>query len=115
MVFCWGLKTAAIRSAPSIRKALPISTNAVPRSPALAVRDTTVNGNERLFTQIRATVKSTSKAIDDRDANASLRLNSKFHSLVVESCGNPYLTVIMANLEKLILILSDCTAKNSVG
>jgi DNA-binding GntR family transcriptional regulator len=82
---------------------------------ALAVRDTTVNGNERLFTQIRATVKSTSKAIDDRDANASLRLNSKFHSLVVESCGNSYLTVIMANLEKLILFYRIALLKTASG
>ena len=81
---------------------------------ALAVRDTTVDGNERLFTQIKATVKSTSKAIADRDANAAFRLNSNFHSLVVESCGNPYLTVIMAIWKVTNSVLSDFTAKDGV-
>jgi DNA-binding GntR family transcriptional regulator len=82
---------------------------------ALAVHDTTVAGNDRLFKQIKAVVESTGKAIKDRDAAATLKLNSRFHNLVVESCGNPYLVIIMANLEKLILFYRMALLKTSTG
>ncbi len=82
---------------------------------ALAVHDTTLAGNDRLFKQIKTVVESTKKAIDERDAAAALKLNSKFHNLVVESCGNPYLVIIMANLEKLILFYRIALLKTSTG
>jgi DNA-binding GntR family transcriptional regulator len=82
---------------------------------ALAARDTTRVGNERLFKQIKAVVESIGKAIQDRDAAATLKLNSRFHNLVVESCGNPYLVIIMANLEKLILFYRMALLKTSTG
>jgi DNA-binding GntR family transcriptional regulator len=86
---------------------------------ALAVHDTTVSGNERLFKQIKVVVESTSKAIAKRDAAAALKFNSKFHHLIVESSGNTYLIIIMSNLEKLILFyrvsLLDSVMGNPAG
>ncbi len=70
---------------------------------ALAVHDTTLTRNERLLKQIKTAIEDNRKAIAERDAAAALKLNSKIHNLVVESCGNPHLVTIMANLEKLIL------------
>jgi DNA-binding GntR family transcriptional regulator len=82
---------------------------------ALAVHDTTLAGNDRLFKQIRLMVESTGTAIAKRDAATALKFNSKFHNLVVESCGNPYLVITMANLEKLILFYRISLLKMSVG
>lgn len=82
---------------------------------ALAVHDTTLAGNDRLFKQIKTVVESTGQAIKDRDAAASLKLNSRFHNLVVESCGNPYLVIMMANLEKLILFYRMALLKTATG
>ncbi len=82
---------------------------------ALAAYDTTLAGNDRLFKQIKTVVESTGKAIKDRDAAATLKLNSRFHNLVVESCGNPYLVIMMANLEKLILFYRMALLKTSTG
>lgn len=80
---------------------------------ALAVRDTTLTDNQRLFAQIQKVVENTARAITERDAAAALKLNSKFHDLVVASCGNPYLILIMANLEKLILFYRIALLKSS--
>jgi DNA-binding GntR family transcriptional regulator len=82
---------------------------------ALAVHDTTLAGNDRLFKQIKTVVESTGKAIAESDAAAALKFNSKFHNLVVESCGNPHLVIIMANLEKLILFYRIALLKTSAG
>lgn len=82
---------------------------------ALAVRDTTLAGNDRLFRQIKTVVENAGKAIKDHDAGATLKLNSRFHNLVVESCGNPYLVIMMANLEKLILFYRMALLKSSTG
>lgn len=69
----------------------------------LAVCDATERGNDRLFKQIMAFVTTTGAAVEKRDATAALKSNSRFHSLIVESSGNPYLIIVMTNLEKLIL------------
>jgi DNA-binding GntR family transcriptional regulator len=80
---------------------------------ALAVHDTTIAGNDRLFKQIKTVAETTGKAITQRNAASALELNSKFHNLVVESCGNPYLIIIMANLEKLIMFYRISLLKTS--
>ena len=80
---------------------------------ALAVHDTTLAGHERLFIQINAVVASASKAIAARDAAAAMKFNSKFYNLIVESCGNPYLEIVMANLERLILFYRIALLKTS--
>jgi DNA-binding GntR family transcriptional regulator len=72
-------------------------------------------GNDRLFKQIKMMVESTGKAIAVRDAAAAMKFNSRFHNLVVESCGNPYLVIIMTNLEKLILFYRIALLKTSIG
>ena len=81
---------------------------------ALAVHDTAVAGDDRLFKQIKAVVDSTAKAIAKRDATAALKCNSRFHHLVVESSGNPYLIIIMTNLEKLILFYRISLLKSAI-
>ena len=81
---------------------------------ALAVHDATVNGNERLVKQIKAVVESTGKAIAKRDAAAALSLNSRFHQMIVENCGNLYLIVTMTNLQKLFLFYRVSLLKSSV-
>lgn len=87
---------------------------------ALAVHDTTLAGNDRMFEQISAVVANTRKAIAARDAAATLKFNSKFYRLIVGSCGNAYLEIVMANLEKLILfyriaLLKTSTVKHEKG
>lgn len=80
---------------------------------ALAVYDATRAGMEQLFKQIRSVVERTAKAIARRDSDAALKLNSKFHDLIVESCGNPYLILIMGKLEKLILFYRIALLRNT--
>jgi DNA-binding GntR family transcriptional regulator len=80
---------------------------------ALAACDTTRIGDEQLFKQIKGVVENTRKAVATRDANGALKLNSKFHSLVVENCGNPYLVITMSNLERLILFYRITLLKTS--
>lgn len=80
---------------------------------ALAVREATLAGKETLFNEIRGVVEKTRNAIAKRDADAALKLNSKFHDLIVESCQNPYLINIMRNIEKLILFYRIALVKKS--
>jgi DNA-binding GntR family transcriptional regulator len=80
---------------------------------ALAVYHATLAGSDQLFRQIRGVVERTAKAIARQDSDATLKLNSKFHGLVVESSGNPYLILIMAKLEKLILFYRIALLRNT--
>jgi DNA-binding GntR family transcriptional regulator len=82
---------------------------------ALAVHDTALAADDAVLKQVRAAVDATAKAITDRDAQQALRLNSSFHNLVVESCGNPYLITMMTNLERLILFYRIALLKTSLG
>jgi DNA-binding GntR family transcriptional regulator len=80
---------------------------------ALAVHDTTLAGNKRLFTDIADVIRNISNAIVKRDADKALKLNSRFHDLIVEGCQNPHLINIMRNLEKLILFYRIALVKKS--
>jgi len=82
---------------------------------ALAVHDTALAADDEVLKQVRAAVDETAKAIANRDAEQTLRLNSSFHDLVVESCGNPYLITMMTNLERLILFYRIALLKTSLG
>jgi DNA-binding GntR family transcriptional regulator len=82
---------------------------------ALAVHDTACASNERLLKQIQTAVEDIGTAIVARDAAAALKFNSKFHNLIVTNCGNPYLVILMANLEKLILFYRIALLKTSAG
>jgi DNA-binding GntR family transcriptional regulator len=82
---------------------------------ALAVHDTALSAKDDVLRQVRAAVEATSQAIGNRDAEQALRLNSRFHDLVVESCGNPYLITMMTNLERLILFYRIALLKTSLG
>lgn len=82
---------------------------------ALGVHDTTLAGEDRLFRQVRAAVENAARAIERRDAASALKLNSEFHNLVVESCGNPHLVTIMANLERLIRFYRIALLKMATG
>lgn len=81
---------------------------------ALAVHEATLAGNETLFHQIKGIVEKTRNAVARHDADAALKLNSKFHDIIVEGCHNPYLINIMRNLEKLILFYRVALVKKSM-
>lgn len=80
---------------------------------ALAAYHTTLAANDRLLEQIKMVVASTRNAIATRDAATAMKYNSKFYSLIVESCGNPYLKIVMTNLDKLILFYRIALLKTS--
>lgn len=80
---------------------------------ALAVHESTKAGSDRLFDQIRTVAEAIGRAIVERNAGSVLKLNSKFHSLVVENCGNPYLIIMMSNIERLILFYRIALLKTS--
>jgi DNA-binding GntR family transcriptional regulator len=82
---------------------------------ALAVHDTALSADEDILKQVRAAVDATAKAIAARDAEQALRLNSSFHDLVVENCGNSYLITMMTNLERLILFYRIALLKTSLS
>jgi DNA-binding GntR family transcriptional regulator len=82
---------------------------------ALAVYDTALAADDMVLKQVRDVVEAAAKAIANRDAEHALRLNSNFHNLVVENCGNPYLITMMTNLERLILFYRIALLKTSLG
>lgn len=81
---------------------------------AVAVHDATMNGDDRLFREIKAAAESIGKAIAKRNAAAALERNSRFHQLIVEGCGNPYLIITMTNLQKLFLFYRMSLLKSSI-
>jgi len=82
---------------------------------ALAVHETARVADQQVLKQIRAAVDDTARAIAARDADQALRLNSRFHSMVIENCGNPYLITMMTNVQKLILFYRIALLKTSLG
>lgn len=70
---------------------------------ALAVHGTTVLADDEVFKLINAAVTETARAISARDQAAALKSNTDLHQIIISNCGNPFLTNIMTNLEKMIL------------
>ena len=113
MAFWLASKTVATRCGWSIPRGLPTSINAERHSQRWQFVRRLLAGKETLFNEIRGVVEKTRNAIAKRDADAALKLNSKFHDLIVESCQNPYLINIMRNIEKLILFYRIALVKKS--
>ena len=81
---------------------------------ALAAREVAQNGTERTKKQLRASIQSTRKAIEQRNAGEVFDSNSRFHSLIIENSGNPYLVITMARLDRLILFYRTSLLEASV-
>jgi DNA-binding GntR family transcriptional regulator len=81
----------------------------------LAAHDTTLNGDEHLFEELKTVADQIGEAIANRDSDAVLARNSRLHQMIVENCGNPYLIITMTNLQKLFLFYRIALMKSSVN
>jgi len=80
----------------------------------LAASEVARNGNERVFKQLQIAVQATRLAIKQRNASAVFDSNSRFHSLIIENSGNPFLVITMARLDRLILFYRTALLEASI-
>jgi DNA-binding GntR family transcriptional regulator len=69
-----------------------------------ATHEATAAANTQQIETIGAVVAATDRAIADDDLDATFKLNSRFHSIIVEASGNPFLRSSLKSLNNLILL-----------
>jgi DNA-binding GntR family transcriptional regulator len=81
---------------------------------ALAAHDVAQRASQKVIKQLLAAVDATQKAISQRNAAGVFESNSRFHNLIIENSGNPYLALTMSRLERLIVFYRTALLEASV-
>lgn len=81
---------------------------------ALAAHDMAQRASDKVIRQLLAAIEATQKAIGERNAAGAFESNSRFHNLIIENSGNPYLALTMSRLDRLILFYRTALLEASI-